>query len=211
MATIVYVGESSMPKFRKTLLAAASLMVGGSMIFGGSLLAQDADVPAESSPEETAPVTAPSEKAVTLTPSEMQGESEAHVKKMQDTLRRVVELQQLARKQKDVIKLNCVNDKLLQVKQLLNIAEAGRTNLIESIAQSDNAGSSHQFSQITIAKEKTSGLGDEAEGCIGEELIFLGPTEVDVNEPIIPDDPTGDGQYNFDDILEPPGFASPFT
>lgn len=206
MATIVFVGESSMPKFRKTLLAAASLMVGGSLIFGGSLLAQDADTP-----EETAPVTAPSEKGATLTPSEMQSGSETYIKEMQDVLRRVVELQQLARKQKDVIKLNCVNDKLLQVKQLLNIAEAGRTNLIESIAQSDDAGSAHQFSQITIAKEKTSGLGDEAEGCIGEELIFLGPTEVDVDEPVIPDDPTGDGQYNFDDILEPPGFASPFS
>lgn len=194
-----------MPKFRNTLLAAASLMVGGSMIFGGSLLAQEADAP-----EETATV-ASSEKNVTLTPSEMQSGAETHITGMQDTLRRVVELQQLARKQKDVIKLNCVNDKLLQVKQLLNIAEAGRTNLIESIAQSDDAGSAHQFSQITIAKEKTSGLGDEAEGCIGEELIFLGPTEVDVDEPVIPDDPTGDGNYNFDDILEPPGFASPFT
>ncbi len=195
-----------MPKFRNTLLAVASLMAGGSLLFGGSLLAQEGDAP-----EETASMTASSEKVVSLTPSEMQNQSEKHIKGMQDVLVRVVELQQLARKQKDVIKLNCVNDKLLQVKQLLNIAESGRTNLIESMAQSDDPGSAHQFSQITIAKEKTSGLGDEAEGCIGEELIFLGPTEVDVDEPVIPDDPTGDGQYDFDAILEPPGFASPFT
>ena len=190
---------------RKTLLAAAlaSLAIGG-----GILRAQPA---AENSSDADAPeVTAPIEKESTLTPAEMQAEAEKHLKEMQEVLVRVVELQQVARKQKDVIKLNCVNDKLLQIKQLLNIAEGGRTDLVESIAQQDGPAQTHHFSQITIAKEKTSGLRDEAEGCIGDELIFLGPTQVDVDEPAIPDDPTGDGEFSWDDVIEPPGYASPF-
>ena len=189
-----------MLKLRKALFIAAL----ASLAIGGSLLrAQPAD---EAAPEVTAPVV----KAANLTPAEMQAQSQKHITKMQEVLVRVVELQHLARKQKDVIKLNCVNDKLLQVKQLLNIAEAGRTDLIESIAQRDNEGTLHQFSQISIAKEKTDGLHSEAEGCIGEELIFLGPTEITVDDPGLPDDPTSADGFDWDNIVEPPAYASPF-
>lgn len=189
-----------MLKLRKALFIAAL----ASVAIGGSLLqAQTAD-------EVAAEVTAPFQKTANLTPAQMKAESQKHLEKMQEVLVRVVELQKLARKQKDVIKLNCVNDKLLQVKQLLNIAEAGRTELIESIAQQDNDGTLHQFSQISIAKEKTDGLHGEAEGCIGEELIFLGPTEVTVDDPGLLDDPTAPDGFNWDDVIEPPGYASPF-
>lgn len=190
-----------MLKLRNALFIAAI----GSVALGGSLLrAQPAGE------DDTPEVTAPVQKGADLSPAEMNTESQKHLEKMQEVLVRIVELQQLARKQKDVIKLNCVNDKLLQVKQLLNIAEAGRTELIESIAQQDTDGTAHQFSQISIAKEKTDGLHGEAEGCIGEELIFLGPTEVEVDDPGLPDDPTAPDDFNWDDVVEPPGYASPF-
>src|SRR5262245_25938536 len=39
--------------------------------------------------------------------------------------RHIQHLQQIARKEKDVIKLNCVNDKLVQVKPQMNIADSG--------------------------------------------------------------------------------------
>jgi hypothetical protein len=192
-----------MLKLRKALFAFAAL---ASLAIGGTYLqaqnAGDDDGEAE--------VTAPVIKAVNLTPAEMKAESKEHIEGMQEVLVRVVELQQVARKQKDVIKLNCVNDKLLQIKQLLNIAESGQTDLIESIAQQDPDGTVHQYSQITIAKEKTDGLRGEAEGCIGEELVFLGPTEVEVDDPGLPDDPTAPDDFNWDDILEPPAYASPF-
>ena len=185
--------------FRKALAAIAL----GSFAVGGTLLAQPAG-------DDTPEVTAPIEKHANLTPAEMQATSETYLKDMQTVLVRIVELQQLARKQKDVIKLNCVNDKLLQVKQLLNIAEASRTDMVEAIAQQDNASTTHQFSQISIAKEKTEGLHNEAEGCIGEELVFLGPTEIEVDDPGIPDDPTAPEPFDWDDVIEPPAYASPF-
>lgn len=188
-----------MNTFRKALVA----VVLGSFAVGGTILAQTAE-------DEAPEVTAPIEKQAVLTPAEMQTTSEAYLKDMQTVLVRIVELQQLARKQKDVIKLNCVNDKLLQVKQLLNIAEASRTNMVEAIAQSDDAGTAHQFSQISIAKEKTEGLHNEAEGCIGEELVFLGPTETTVDDPGLPDDPTAPDPFDWDDVIEPPAYASPF-
>lgn len=159
-------------------------------------------------PEDTPDITVPMDKEAQISPREMTSKASEFITEMQGVLEHVVELQTAARKQKDVIKLNCVNDKLLQVKTLLKIAEAARTNLVEAIAQGNDAGRYHQYSQITIAHENVTVLRDEASACIGEELIFLGPTEVNVDAPTLPDDPTAEGD---EDYIEPPGYASPYS
>lgn len=183
---------------------ALGLALAASVATAGYLRAQPQD-----SAEQPADVTVPVEKQATLTPQQMGEQADGLIAKMQESLRRGVELQKVARQQKDVIKLNCVNDKLLQIKQLLNIAESARTNLVEAIAQQDEADRYHHFGQITIASEKVQTLSDEAEACVGEEIVFLGPTEVTVDEPDIPDDPTGDDPFDGWEI-EPPSYASPF-
>lgn len=176
------------------------------MFIGGSYLYAQ---PEEE--EESAEVKVPMEKKAQLSPKEMTKRSEEMITEMKGMLKRVLKLQQVARKQKDIIKLNCVNDKLLQLKQLLNIAEAARNNLTEAITVKNEGDRYHQFGQITISHEKATVLRDEAEGCIGEELIFLGPTEVDVDKPDIDDDPTDDNPFDFNDPdIERPGYASPF-
>lgn len=118
--------------------------------------------------------------APSLTVPQMTAAAERAISDLQTILKRVLDLQQAARKSNDVIKLNCVNDKLLQLKQLLNIAETGRTNLTEAIAAQNAAEQAHQHNQIKVAGEKGGVLRDEAEECIGEELSFLGDTEVTV-------------------------------
>jgi uncharacterized protein YfkK (UPF0435 family) len=169
---------------------------------GGALYAQDG--PAT---EPSADVTVPMQKQAQLSPTEMVAQAESLIRKMQEALKRVVGLQQVARKQKDVIKLNCVNDKLLQIKQLLNIAEAALTNTHEAIAQHDDGARYHEFSKLVISEQQVGVLVGEAENCIGEELVFLGPTEVIVDGPDIPD-PTERAE---DRGIEDPAYASPFT
>ena len=193
-----------------------AFVVSLSLVLGGFLYAQDEgdEVGEEvakadgADPAETADVAA--EERVELTPDEMTFKADELIKAMRAGLKEVIKVQKVARKQQDVIKLNCVNDKLLQVKQLMNIAEASSTDMVEAIAQQDIESTQHQFSQITIASEKTDGLRSEAEGCIGEELIFLGPTEVVVDDPGLQDDPTAPEPFNWYDIIEPPAYASPF-
>lgn len=160
--------------------------------------------------------TLPMEKQVKLSPKEMRVTSEKLINEMKNMLERVIAIQQVARKQKDVIRLNCVNDRLLQVKKLLNIAESSRNDLIEAIAADNERERYHQYSKVKISHEKVSVLRDEAEACVGEELIFIGPTQVDVDKPAIPDDPTRNDPFILTDDaiasdgLERPGFASPF-
>lgn len=186
----------------------AALLIG--LAGGGLLYAQPAPGEGEDLPE----VTASGETEADLTPREMVNESARLIEEMQGFHVRVLELQGSARKAKDVIKLNCVNDKLLAVKQLLNIAEAAKNELTEAIAGGDPAGQVHQYGQVKLAHERTSAERQDAEGCIGEEIVFVGPTEVDVDGPPMPDDPTDDGEDPFsittDAVFERPATATPF-
>jgi hypothetical protein len=172
---------------------------------GGFVLAQDA--PPADKPSD---VDIPMKKRANISPADMMKQTEQYLQRMQEVFRRVIQLQEVARKQKDVIKLNCVNDKLLQIKQLMNIADAAKTNMQEAIARSDEDGRYHEFGRVTIADQQTSVLATEAENCIGEDLSFLGPTEVIVEEPQEPDDPTLPQEPQVPEVEAPP-IASPFA
>ena len=149
-----------------------------------------------------------------LNPDELNKYSEEQLSKMEESLSRLVRLQRVSRQQKDIIKLNCVNDKLLQLKQLVNIGDDAKTSLIEARAKGDKEGSTHYANQIQTASNKVCFLRDEAEACVGEEMAFLGETEVTVEGGSDLDDPTANGgnlgDPHGDRIIEPPAFASPF-
>jgi hypothetical protein len=153
--------------------------------------------------------TSPTKKRASISPNDMVEQANVYMTKMKDALKRVIHLQELTRRQKDVIKLNCVNDKLLQVKQLLNIAESANTDLSEAIARNDEEGRYHQFGRITIAHQQVTTLAGEAENCVGEDISFLGPTEVTVDKPDEPDDPTIEPVPQFP-FVDPPPVASPY-
>ncbi|MFM9469817.1 hypothetical protein ACKI1K_44555, partial [Streptomyces scabiei] len=90
----------------------------------------------------------------------------------------IVQLQELAKKQKDIIKLNCTNDKLLQVKGHLALTDQAMANLNEAMAKADDDARKHEFTRVTILYQKVLVLGTEAENCIGEDLSYVGATTV---------------------------------
>ena len=79
--------------------------------------------------KETGEVTAPVKK---LSPAQMRESVGNTMTEIRSMLTRLVELRKLARQSQDVIKLNCVNDKMLLFKQLVNIAEDAQTSMTES-------------------------------------------------------------------------------
>ena len=127
-----------------------------------------------------------------LAPQEMVTQGQEYFRAMNDTLKRIQVLVETAMRQKDIIKLNCVTDKMRQGKVNLNIAEQAMTALQENIARADEGGRTHEFTRLTIVNQKVLVLGAEAENCIGEDLSFVGATRVDVEiDPSIPQtDPT---------------------
>jgi hypothetical protein len=130
---------------------------------------------------------APPAVRTNLSSTEALTQAKEYVSKMQDSLRRIVQLQEVAKKQKDVIKLNCVNDKLLQVKGHMAVTEQAMSGLNEAVAKSDEEGREHEYTRVTILYQKVLVLGTEAENCIGEDLSYVGETTVTVEiDPSIP-------------------------
>jgi len=118
--------------------------------------------------------------------------------------RHVLYLQQVARKEKDVIKLNCVNDKLVQIKPQMNVADAAESEL----ERATDATRMAVFDSIAGVAEGVHRLREEADQCIGEPITQGGESSNSFTGPQAPDDPTKGftgGQ------LEPPGYASPYN
>jgi len=143
--------------------------------------------------------------AANLSPAELQARVLLLHDQTRADARHVQYLQQIARKEKDVIKLNCVNDKLVQIKPQLNLADTAESQLNGSADASRMAA----FDSIAQAAESVRRLREEADQCIGESITQGGSESSNsFTAPTAPDDPT----KGFTDTpLEPPGYASPFN
>ena len=178
-------------------------LIAGTVLFSSSVFAQPtAPTGAPASPPPAAPGAAqPGEVDIsvgqkpTLTGDEMISQSRQYQQGMGQVVQHIQALQETARKQKDIIKLNCVSDKFVQAKVNTSIADQALTALQENIAKSDEGGRTHEFTRLTIINQKVTVLGAEAENCIGEDLTFVGATRIDVDvDPNIPrEDPTQPG------------------
>jgi len=139
-----------------------------------------------------APVELSVKQKAELTPQETVAQAHDYQQQMAGVIRGIQGLQETARRQKDIIKLNCVTDKLIQAKVNANIADQASSSLQENVARGDDAGRQHEFTRLTILNQKVQVLRTEAENCIGEDLSFVGAARVDVEtDPNIPhSDPT---------------------
>jgi hypothetical protein len=188
----------------KTKLLVATMFIGSTVFAQGP------------APEAPSPNLAPGnsvdlsvKQRPTLTPAEMVNQSKEYFTSMGQVVKRIQSLQEEAKRQKDIIRLNCVTDKLVQARVNMNIADQSMATLQESVAKNDEGAETHEFTRLTIVNQKLTVLGAEAENCIGEDLSFVGATRIDIEiDPNIPQyDPTTPGSP-FIDIERPPQ-ASP--
>lgn len=151
---------------------------------GGYVLAQDdpdAEIPGldeEAPAEETEP-----KPRETLSPEEMSKRAKALIAEMDEVFKKTIGLQEIAKKEKDVIKLNCVADKVAQIKQLRALANSAQASLEEAIVRRDEDARYHEFERLSIIHQQVAALGAEAEACVGEDLTYMGETDVDVDQP----------------------------
>jgi hypothetical protein len=77
--------------------------------------------------------------------------------------------------EKDLLKLNCINEKLSAIKGFLKVSEQSLVKMRES---GDKESVAHQFALVSIAGSKVQNLGVEAQSCAGEVLRYSGLTEI---------------------------------
>jgi len=138
-----------------------------------------------------APATPTLERASEIPDAEKLTRSTAAVARMRTVLTEVLGRLEEARATKDVVKLNCVNEKLTQVKGLLRISEQSDVALQEAVAKKDDPTADHEYTKVMIAQSKVETLRAEAEQCIGQ-LAFRTDENMSV-EVLVPSDlPGGD-------------------
>lgn len=121
--------------------------------------------------------------AKVLSDAEKVEKASEYVAKMKAAMKAVLTRVEDARNEKDVVKLNCVNEKLTQVKGLLKVAEQADVALSEAVARKDEAADT-EFQKITMARAKIEGLRGEADQCIGQlAYVVDSETSVDVQQP----------------------------
>jgi ribosomal protein L9 len=107
----------------------------------------------------------------------------ANIARMKAALKQVLGRAEQARNEKDVVKLNCVNEKLTQMKALIKVAEQADIALHESVASKDSTGAA-DFSKIAIARTKVDGLRADSEQCVGQLAYMVDEkTTVEVEQP----------------------------
>jgi hypothetical protein len=114
-----------------------------------------------------------------------------------------------ARKQRDVVKTLCLNDKLSQVDVAIRSGRDRRAALTAAVGRNDAELSNHEFTILTVLRQRSEQLVAEANQCIGEEAAFVGDTRTNVViDPSIPPDETPYPNGDLTLIIAPPPCVS---
>ena len=151
------------------------------------------------------------EQASKLSDPEKLDRASEFLTEMRSVLSSVIELLKNARAEKDVIKVNCVNEKLTNIKGLIRISEQADITLQEAVAKGEQDTATHEFHKISISHQKIRVLKTEAEQCVGELAFAVGKTtlEVEVDENLVPDQDPTDVDLPDTPVVRPPA-ASPY-
>lgn len=134
-----------------------------------------------------------------LTPQEQMGEANKHVARMEQASASVRKMLMEARNQRDVVRTLCLNDKLSQIDVANRSARERRGALQAAVNRNDAELSNHEFTILTVLRQRVEQLVAEANQCIGEEAAFIGDTRTRVTiDPEIPPDETPYPGYNLD-------------
>lgn len=110
---------------------------------------------------------------------------EAVVLKGEGLQRRVSNMLAEARREGDIIRVTCLNDKLTQVNANVSTAQS---RLDAAKGSSDPAKRRHELTVLTVLAQKFQVLDQEAAQCVGQELFETGSTSVqtDIDPATVP-------------------------
>ena len=85
---------------------------------------------------------------------------------------------QSAKREKDIIRATCLDDKLSQCTANLQNIRRREAAMNEAIAEGDTGRSSHEFTVIGVLSQKFKMLAQAANQCVGQDLFDTGDTQV---------------------------------
>jgi len=163
-----------MLEFRRTLLGLGAALALGAAGFGIAIAQDDNQQDQEGPPVGEAPV----RQRTQLSSEEQRAEAERIETRGTQISRRVMSMLDEARRERDIIRVTCLNDKLTQINAHLRTLQSRRENLQEAIQTGDEGRRNHEFTVITVLGQHFTTLEQEANQCIGQDIFETGTTQV---------------------------------
>jgi hypothetical protein len=118
------------------------------------------------------------ERRQQLSPREELAQADSMITRMDQASSTVRHQLEAARAARDVVKTLCLNDKLSQVDVATRSARDRQTALQAAVQRNDAELAGHEFTVLTVLRQRAEQLSAEANQCIGEEVAFVGQTQV---------------------------------
>jgi hypothetical protein len=157
----------------------------------GSAVAQSSGPPLAPAPQASPQIGF--ERRPQLSPQDEVAQADAVIGRMNQAAATVRRQLDTAREARDVVKSLCLSDKLSQIDVATRSAKDRQTSLQAAAQRNDSELSNHEFTMLTVLRQRAEQLIAEANQCIGEDLAFVGQTQVAVDYPggLPGDDTTG--------------------
>ena len=109
-----------------------------------------------------------------LTAKEKQAFAEKAVSELDGATRKALRMIEEAQKAKNVMLLNCLNEKLAALRGLLKVGEDAEFDLSEAIARENADLQQHNFRKVFIARNQGLTVAAEADACVGASAGAMG-------------------------------------
>lgn len=146
-----------------------------------------------------------SDRSANLSPDEQKAEARTIVQSVSNLRGRISSMLDKARQEKDIIKINCLNDKLTQTDVTLRESQDHKDLLDTAIAINNENQRTHEFALLVIFRQRANNLEQLARQCVGDDpAVFSRATTVELRpndrvsnneqtefreQPVIPDRP----------------------
>jgi hypothetical protein len=140
----------------------------------GPATAQQAGGPAAPAPDAQVGF----ERRQQLSPQEELSQADQAIARMDQASATVRRQLEAARQARDVVKTLCLNDKLSQIDVAARSGRDRQAALQAAVQRNDVELANHEFAILTVLRQRAEQLSAEANQCIGEEVAFVGQTEV---------------------------------
>jgi hypothetical protein len=139
-----------------------------------------------------------------LNGNEQLHEAESALGEGRAATKRIQELVDEARRERDLIRMTCLTDKLAQYNAGLANLEQRIENLRAAVRSGDTGLASHEFTVTSVIRQKQEVLAREVNQCIGQDVYETGDTKVDL---VIDGEPDSDPTL----LSDPDGYQVPLV
>ena len=171
------------------LKVATAALVALLAVVGGFAAAQEEEPPPQQAPVEARDVSAATfdepiaDDVRDMSSDERLVAAQKRIERMRTLLTQTTELLEKVREgDGDILRINCINEKLAAMKGFVKVSEQSYTNLRDAAGRDDDTAQLHHFSLIAVSSEKVRDLGEEAQTCVGEVQVFADESVVDRRE-----------------------------